>query len=166
MAKSRAYRERTSRAKIGVHRKKGNPVKYVRLGRIAVCASLGLALAPALAHHAFTAQYDSAQRKTLTGVVTRIEWLNPHAYFYIDVTDEHSGEIKSWACELTSPVGLMRRGWTRNSMKIGDEVVVEGILARDGSATLNARSVTLTSSGQKLFGRSVAEEREAQERGQ
>lgn len=138
-------------------------MKVGRVSLIVACASQCLLSASAFAHHAFTAQYDSAQRATLTGVVTKIEWLNPHAYFYIDVTDEHSGEISSWACELTSPVGLMRRGWTRNSMKIGDEVVVDGILARDGSTTLNAQSVTLTSTGQKLFGRSVEEERQTPE---
>lgn len=138
-------------------------MKRIPLGSIMVGVCMCVAFySAAVAHHAFTAQYDSAQRATLTGVVTRIEWLNPHAYFYIDVTDEASGAIASWACELTSPVGLMRRGWTRNSMKIGDEVVVDGILARDGSATLNAQSVTLTSTGQTLFGRSAEEERQTE----
>jgi hypothetical protein len=99
----------------------------------------------------------------LAGVVTKIEWLNPHAYFFIDVTDEKTGEISSWACELTSPVGLMRQGWTRNSMKIGDVVIVDGILARDSTSALNAQSVILTSTGQKLFGRSANEERLSQD---
>jgi hypothetical protein len=141
-------------------------VKIVPLRVMAICASLYLAGVPASAHHAFSAQYDSSQPATLTGVVTKIEWLNPHAYFYIDVTDDKTGEIASWACELTSPVGLMRRGWTRNSMAIGDEVVVDGILARDGSTTLNAQSVTLMRTGQKLFGRSVDEERQSAEKTQ
>jgi Family of unknown function (DUF6152) len=115
---------------------------------------------PSAAHHAFTAQYDAAQTATLTGVVVKIEWLNPHAYFFVDVTDEASGEVQTWACELTSPVGLMRRGWTRNSLAIGDVVVVEGVLARDGTASLNAQSVVLTSTGQRLFTRSAAEEQQ------
>jgi hypothetical protein len=123
-----------------------------------VGAYLACFTSAALAHHAFSAQYDAAKEFKLTGVVTKIEWLNPHAYFFVDVTNESTGQIASWACELTSPVGLMRQGWTRNSMKIGDVVVVEGILARDGSTSLNARSVVLTNTGQQLFGRSAGEE--------
>lgn len=128
---------------------------------LALLASLMVASAvtTAGAHHAFSAQYDSEQPVTLEGVVVKIDWLNPHAYFYLDVVDEATGEIAAWACELTSPVGLMRRGWTRNSMKIGDTVVVDGILARDGSALMNAQSVVLVSTGQKLFTRTPAEER-------
>jgi hypothetical protein len=122
-----------------------------------VAAAVGVLLAFGTvcvqAHHAFTAQYDPARRATLTGVVVKIEWLNPHAYFYVDVTDEETGEIETWACELGSPVGLMRRGWTRNSLKIGDVVTVEGVLARDDSAALNARSVVLTGTGRRLFAR-------------
>ncbi|WP_428096390.1 DUF6152 family protein [Candidatus Rariloculus sp.] len=136
-------------------------MKHSALKYLALCASLLVASAstPATAHHAFAAQYDSEKPVTLTGVVVKIDWLNPHAYFYIDVEDETTGEIATWASELTSPVGLMRRGWTRNSMKIGDIVVVDGILARDGSAMMNAQSVVLTSTGQKLFTRSPGEER-------
>jgi Family of unknown function (DUF6152) len=127
------------------------------------CTIVAIAAPRVRAHHAFTAQYDSEQPASLTGVVTKIEWLNPHAYFFIDVTDEQTAAITSWACELTSPVGLMRQGWTRNSLKIGDVVKVDGLLARDGSPSLNARTVTLTGSGQKLFGRSENEERISRE---
>jgi len=109
------------------------------------------------AHHAFTAQYNPESTAGLTGVVVKIEWLNPHAYFYVDVTDEN-GEVTTWACELASPVGLMRRGWTRNSLSIGDVVEVNGAPARDGSPSLNAQSVVLTSTGQRLFARSREEE--------
>lgn len=112
------------------------------------------------AHHAFTAQYDPNDPATLTGVVVKIEWLNPHAYFFIDVTNEATGEVETWACELTSPVGLMRRGWTRNSLTIGDVVEVEGALARDNGRAINAASVVLTSTGQRLFTRSADEERQ------
>ncbi len=118
----------------------------------AVFALLGVATAAtASAHHAFIAQYDDSSPATLNGVVVKVEWLNPHAYFYVDVTDEETGEIVNWACELTSPVGLMRRGWTRNTLRIGDLVTVEGPLARDGSALLSAESVVLVESGRRLF---------------
>jgi Family of unknown function (DUF6152) len=138
-------------------------VKHSRFVFAAAYLSLCAFATSAAAHHAFSAQYDSDKPVTFTGVVTKIEWLNPHAYFFIDVTDEETGAIESWACELTSPVGLMRQGWTRNSMKIGDVVEVGGILARDGSTSLNAQSVVLTSTGQKLFGRAPSEERLSRE---
>src|SRR5690606_20077744 len=100
---------------------------------LGLCLAAGATAQHAAAHHSFSAQYDGSKHVSLTGVVVKIEWLNPHAYFYMDVTDEKTGEVVTWAAELTSPVGLMRRGWTRNSMRIGDVVVVDGNLARDGS---------------------------------
>jgi hypothetical protein len=108
-----------------------------------------LAGVPMMAHHSFAAEFDSAKVLKLTGVVTKIEWMNPHAYFYIDVTDD-KGKVSNWGLEMGSPNGLMRQGWTRNSMKIGDTVVVEGSAAKDGSLVGNARSVTLAG-GQRLF---------------
>lgn len=128
---------------------------------VVVCAVWILAGgAVAHAHHAFSAQYDVDNPTALTGVVVKVEWLNPHAYFFIDVTDEATGVITTWACELTSPVGLMRRGWTRNSLAIGDLVEVEGALARDGGNAINAESVVLTDTGRRLFTRSAAEEQQ------
>lgn len=127
------------------------PGRRVRLIQ-ALCGLLATgAAATASAHHAFIAQYDDTRPVSLSGVVVKVEWLNPHAYFYVDVTEEATGEIVNWACELTSPVGLMRRGWTRNSLRIGDEVTVDGPQARDGSASLSAESVVLAESGRRLF---------------
>lgn len=107
----------------------------------------------ALAHHAFTAQYDINKPVMLEGVVVKVEWLNPHAYFYIDVLDEESGEVTTWACELGSPVSLQRQGWSRNSLTLGEFLSVEGSRARDGSPSLNTSSVVVESSGQQLFSR-------------
>jgi hypothetical protein len=85
---------------------------------------LALAAVPALAHHSFAAEYDSTKPVTLKGAVTKMEWQNPHARFYVDVTDE-AGKVTNWEFELGSPNGLMRRGWTRNSLKPGDPVTIE-----------------------------------------
>jgi hypothetical protein len=90
----------------------------------------------------------------LTGLVTKVEWQNPHTFFYIDVTDTATRKVTNWAIELGSPNGLMRQGWTRNTLKIGDIVSVEGSLARSGEPLGNARLVILTSTGQRLFGAS------------
>jgi len=116
---------------------------------------LGLAAVPAIAHHSFAAEYDAAKPITLTGTVTKVEWMNPHARFYIDVKDE-SGKMTNWELELGSPNGLMRRGWTRHSMKEGDVVTVQGSLAKDGSSLANARTVKL-SDGRQLIAGSATE---------
>jgi len=106
------------------------------------------------AHHSFAAEFDAAKPMKLTGLVTKVEWQNPHTFFYIDVTDTATRKVTNWAIELGSPNGLMRQGWTRNTLKIGDIVSVEGSLARSGDPLGNARVVILTSTGQKLFGAS------------
>ena len=119
---------------------------------VAVTALVGLlgATAPVMAHHSFAAEYDANQPLKLTGTVTKIEWTNPHCFFYIDVKTE-SGKIDTWAFELGNPNALLRNGWTPKSVKIGDEVTIEGTRAKDGSLLGNARSMTLTSTGQRLF---------------
>ena len=103
------------------------------------------------AHHSFSAEFDSTKPFKLTGRVTRVEWANPHTFFFIDVTDEQTGKVTNWSMEMGNPNALMRLGWTRNTMKVGDKVSVEGSLARDGSPTGNARVVVMTETGKRLF---------------
>jgi DNA/RNA endonuclease YhcR with UshA esterase domain len=116
---------------------------------------LGVAAVPAIAHHSFAAEYDAAKPVTLTGTVTKVEWMNPHARFYIDVKDD-TGKVSNWEFELGSPNGLMRRGWTRNSLKEGDVVTVDGSLAKDGSKLANARKIKLAD-GRQVFAGSATE---------
>ena len=106
------------------------------------------------AHHSFAAEYDANKPITLKGTVTRIEWTNPHARFYVDVKDA-SGAVVNWNLELASPNVLVRQGWTRQSLKIGDEISVTGSMAKDGSKMANARNVTLAS-GKRVFAGSPA----------
>lgn len=122
----------------------------------AVSAALALAAAaPTLAHHSFAAQYDASKPVTLTGVVTKVEWTNPHARFYIDVKNPE-GQVVNWNLELASPNFLKRAGWSSTSLKQGDEVTVEGSLARSGANMANARMVTFAD-GTRVFARSAAD---------
>jgi len=117
-------------------------------------AGLILGAVPISAHHSFAAEYDRGKTVTLTGAVTKIEWINPHARIHIDVKDE-GGNVGNWEIELGSPAGLLRLGWTRNSLKIGEMVVVNGYLAKDGSNLANSTSVTVN--GRKMFSGSSSE---------
>ena len=101
----------------------------------------------AVAHHSFSAEFDAEKRVELTGVVTLVQWSNPHVWFYINVKDEATGEVTNWGAEMGPPHLLQRQGWRRETLAAGDEVTVNGFLARNGSKRVNARSVTLTATG-------------------
>ena len=118
--------------------------------KILLFVFLSITCTAVVPHHSFSAEFDANKPVNITGTVTKVEWLNPHVWFYIDVKDA-SGSVSNWGVEMGSPNGLMRTGWSRNSMKPGDVVTVEGSRAKDGSTTANARSVTLAASGKKLF---------------
>jgi len=101
----------------------------------------------AFAHHSFSAEFDAAKPVKLTGIVTKVEWTNPHVWFYINVKDAASGQVKNWGAEMGPPHGLQRSGWRRETLKIGEEVTIDGFLARNGANRMNARTVTLTATG-------------------
>jgi hypothetical protein len=144
----------------------------MRIGAVTGIAAFMVATSlPLAAHHSFSAEFDSTQEIRATGAVTQLDWQNPHAWIHMDVTEicertaargpdavEHewacrtpgSDEGAEWAFELGSPNGLMRQGWTRNSLKDGDVVTILGSRARDGSTNSNARSVT-TADGKRMF---------------
>jgi hypothetical protein len=124
--------------------------KRLKMSLGVALAGLGLLVsgAPISAHHSFAAEYDASKPITLKGVVSKIEWTNPHARFYIEVKDE-TGTF-TWNLELASPNVLSRNGWTRKTLNIGDEITVQGAMAKDGSKMANARIVTLAN-GKRIF---------------
>ena len=115
----------------------------------AFCTAFLLICAPVQAHHSFAAEYDSAKPIRLQGKVTKLELVNPHAWLYVDVEDG-GGKVVNWAGELSSPNNLLRNGWRPTSAKPGDMVTLEGFAAKDGTTTINVRSVT-TGDGHRLF---------------
>ena len=125
------------------------------VGLVAAAGLMGVSI-PLLAHHSFEAEYDFNKPVTFTGVVTKMEWMNPHAHFYVDVKDE-IGKVTNWNCELGAIPVLLKQGWRKDSLKAGDQVTVEGFLAKDGTrAMANARRVTLAD-GRRVFGGSSAD---------
>lgn len=117
-------------------------------GMIAVSAGLLMAGLPLAAHHSFAAEYDSTKKIELKGVVTKFEWTNPHAHFYVDVTGA-DGKVANWNLELASPNMMQRNGWTRHALKEGDKVVVVASQAKDGTHTASAQTIE-KSDGTKL----------------
>ena len=120
---------------------------YILGGLVAV--GMMLAAGQTAAHHSFAAEFDANKPIKLTGVVTKIEWTNPHVWFYINVKDEQTGDVTNWGAEMGPPHGLQRQGWRRDSLKIGESVTLTGSLAKNGSKRVNARNVTLTATGGK-----------------
>ncbi len=133
----------------------GRFVKINLLYVLAAAAGLVVSAGPVSAHHSFAAEYDNGKPITLTGTVTKVEWMNPHARFYVDVKDPQ-GKVANWEFELGSPNGLMRRGWTRHSLKEGDTITVNGYRAKDGTNLANARQVELAD-GRKVFAGSATD---------
>lgn len=127
--------------------------RNIRMSRKSAVLVVGMALlacaAPVWAHHSFAAEYDEKKPVTLKGVVTKVEWTNPHARFYLDVKDD-KGNVVNWNLELASPNVLIRNGWHRKSLQPGDEVTVSGSQAKDGTNMANARVVTFAD-GRKVF---------------
>lgn len=109
---------------------------------LSAVAGLLVSVELAQAHHSFAAEFDGTKAVRLVGKLTKIEWTNPHSYFYLDVTDA-SGKSANWSCEAGAPGALSRRGFKRGDIKLGDTLVVDGYLAKDGSHLIDARRVTL-----------------------
>ena len=110
---------------------------------------LMLAGRPLMAHHSPGVEFDMGRSFTVTGVVTKVEWMNPHIWFYVDVKDEN-GKVTNWAFQGGPPAFLVRAGWSKNALKPGDQVTVQGFPAKDGSNNATSRSVTLPD-GKKVF---------------
>jgi hypothetical protein len=124
-------------------------MKFNSLFIVATAFVLAMTALPAAAHHSFAAQYDRSKPITLTGPVTRIDWINPHARIFMDAKDA-TGKVVNWEIELGAPAMLLRSGWTKKAITVGETVTVNGSLAKDGSNLANATSVTLAD-GKKVF---------------
>jgi len=125
-------------------------------GRIVVFGAIAVAsVLPLYGHHSFAAEFDGTKAIRKTGVISRVEWSNPHSYFYIEVKNEN-GTVETWGCEGGAPVALSRRGFKKNDIKIGDTVTVDGYAAKDGSHLMDARRITLTD-GRSFYGGSAGD---------
>ena len=117
-------------------------------GLLTLVLGVILLVPPAMAHHSFAAEYDATKQVTMQGFVTKVEWTNPHVW--MAYRDFSGGEMTNWGAEMGPPHGLQQRGWSRTTMKLGDEVIINGTAAKNGSNRVNARSVTMAATGQKL----------------
>ena len=126
----------------------------IHLGIVLTGLGLLAAAIPALAHHSFAAEYDSKKPIKISGVVTKMEWMNPHARFYVDVKGP-DGKVVNWNFELGAIPVLLKQGWRKDSLKPGDQITVEGSLAKDGTNSANARSVVLSDGTRVFAGSSV-----------
>ena len=124
-----------------------------RLSLLPLCLTLPLLAhwTPASGHHSFSVQYDDTRPITLQGWLTKVEWTNPHVYFYLDIPGEND-DVESWAFEMVAPIVLERRGWTRNTLQIGEEIEVDGYLARDGSRLASAETLHIVRTGERHSG--------------
>jgi len=129
--------------------------RFLTSALVALAALTTAWMAAVDAHHSFAAEFDGSKPVALKGIVTQIDWTNPHVWFYVNVKDEEGHTVR-WACEMGAPHQLQQRGWLRDTMKVGDVVSVAGSLARDGSKRANARTVT-TSDGKTLGAASSGE---------
>jgi hypothetical protein len=117
-----------------------------RIVGVLVAAAFLLAGGATYAHHSFAAEFDATKPITLKGNVTKVDWVNPHVWIYINVKDD-AGKVTNWGAEMGPPHGLQRRGWRRDTLKLGEEITIRGSLARDGSKRMNAGQVTMTATG-------------------
>lgn len=120
-----------------------------KLALTAVSFTFLLASRPAYAHHSFAAEFDSEKPVKMTGKFVKMDWVNPHSWIYMEVTGP-DGKVATWKCEALPPNGLYRGGWRKDSLKPGDEIIVEGFLAKDGTSTMWTRVVT-TADGRRMF---------------
>lgn len=133
---------------------RGDVIVRLSLEFLLICI-LSVAAAPSDAHHSFAAEFDGTKPVRLIGTITKIEWTNPHSYFYLDVKDS-KGQVSHWACESGNPGALSRRGWNKGDIRYGDKLIVDGYLAKDGSKFMDARRVTLPD-GRVVYGGSAGD---------
>ena len=118
-------------------------MKFRVLSFMLAAAMMGALALPVLAHHSFSAEFDSTKNVTLTGVITNVKWQNPHVYFYVDVKDPATGKVTNYGCEMGSPNGVLGNGLSRNALRVGLVVSLNGSMAKNGTPTVNARTVTV-----------------------
>ncbi len=129
-------------------------MKFKTFAALSVVLGLVVAAVPLSAHHSFAAEFDGNKQINLVGVVTKVDWVNPHAWVYVDVKSD-DGNVVNWALESGAPNALYRAGWRKDDLKVGDHVTFSAFLAKDGSHTAAARQVSLPD-GRKVFAGSAA----------